>query len=102
MINWKKISFSFNKTIRDRALLKVILVILFCLTISPPVTFAKFARCVNDADCGGVQCCSPYGYCGRGPDYCRDGKNFMTFANLRHLSILETLSTHLESFEHIL
>ena len=72
MINWKKISF--YEIISDRAL-QVILVILFC-SILPPVTYAQFARCDNDADCGGGQCCSTYGYCGSGPDYCRAGKTF--------------------------
>ena len=31
-------------------------------------------NCDIDEDCGGGQCCSTYGYCGSGPDYCRPGK----------------------------
>ena len=30
--------------------------------------------CDIDEDCRAGQCCSTYGYCGSGPDYCRPGK----------------------------
>jgi hypothetical protein len=29
--------------------------------------------CSIDQDCKAGQCCSSYGYCGLGPDYCRPG-----------------------------
>jgi len=34
---------------------------------------AQANTCGVDADCRGGQCCSTYGYCGSGPDYCRPG-----------------------------
>ena len=30
--------------------------------------------CAVDGDCRAGQCCSTYGFCGSGPDYCRAGK----------------------------
>ena len=68
MLNWKKIS----KIYSDRALL--ILVTLAYLAVIP--VKSQFT-CNNDADCGGNQCCSTYGYCGVGPDYCRAGKSVL-------------------------
>ena len=35
---------------------------------------AQANTCDVDTDCRGGQCCSTYGYCGSGPDYCRLGK----------------------------
>ena len=66
-LNWKKIREFYS----DRALLVLIVLAYFLSCCSPVVS--QFT-CGGDGDCTGAQCCSTYGYCGEGPDYCRTGK----------------------------
>ena len=67
-LNWKKIREFYS----DRALLVLIVLIYFLSCFCSPVV-SQFT-CTGDVDCTGNQCCSTYGYCGTGPDYCRTGK----------------------------
>ena len=34
----------------------------------------RAGECKSDVDCAAGSCCSQFGYCGSGPDYCRDGQ----------------------------
>ena len=77
-LNWKKIREFYS----DRALLVLIVLIYFLSCFCSPVV-SQFT-CTGDVDCTGNQCCSTYGYCGTGPDYCRTGKK---------ISVKPTLST---------
>ena len=67
-LNWKKI----RRFYSDRALL-VLIVLAYFLSCCPSPVVSQFT-CAGDFDCTGAQCCSTYGYCGTGPDYCRTGK----------------------------
>ena len=53
----------------------LVLIELICLTSTVNSCNADFFNCcATDNDCSGGECCSPFGYCGRGQDYCRSGK----------------------------
>ena len=55
-------------------------------------------ECDVDEDCRAGQCCSTYGFCGSGPDYCRPGWYFLQLFKLfmysrardRHLNLFES------------
>merc|ERR1740129_117102 len=55
------------------------LLCLFCILTSLDLfgggcgVSGQLATCDVNDDCRGGQCCSTYGYCGNGPDYCRPG-----------------------------
>jgi len=55
------------------------LLCLFCILTSLDLfgggcgVSSQLATCDVDDDCRAGQCCSTYGYCGAGPDYCRPG-----------------------------
>ena len=50
---------------------KTMFMLIFIAYLTAPVN--SQLSCVTDVDCG-YQCCSKYGFCGDGPDYCTPGK----------------------------
>ena len=56
---------------KTRRFLLLVLVLVPCILLKRSEAQGD---CDIDEDCRAGQCCSTYGYCGSGPDYCRPGK----------------------------
>lgn len=61
-------SFSFTNNNQNMALTKICLILFLCL-------LGFYSKTVKAQNCGCTSglCCSQYGYCGTGPDYCGSG-----------------------------
>ena len=61
----------FSNMRKTRRFLLLVVVLVPCILLKRSEAQGD---CDIDEDCRAGQCCSTYGYCGSGPDYCRPGK----------------------------